>query len=145
MKPNKELGQNFLVDEDIVEELVGAGEVTKEDVVLEIGSGLGFVTKKLAEAAGEVVAVEIDSNLIHILQNNLGTINNVTLINDDALSVLKDLTKIYPKINKTVSSIPFQITSPLLHELVTLKDQLKLSALLIQKEVAERICAKTPD
>lgn len=150
MRPKKELGQNFLINQEVIDALVEAGEVSKEDIILEIGPGLGDVTQTLAKHAGFVVAAELDADLIPTLQQNLSDFDNIEIVQVDALKFLRNpeiftlQTDNRAKINKIVSSLPYQITSPLLHELVLHKEKIKMSALLIQKEVAERILAVAP-
>lgn len=150
MKPKKELGQNFLTSEEVADNLVWIGEVTKKDIVLEIGPGQGFVTEKLLEKAGSVIAVELDEELINPLKERFKTFvnknaSNLEIIHEDALQFLKTIRDTHPKITKIIASIPYQITSPLLHTLVKSKDQIQISVLLMQKEVAERITAIAPD
>lgn len=136
------LGQNFLTDPFYIGDLVDAAQVTKKDVVLEIGAGGGAVTDELAKIGKEVYAVEIDTALIPIL-NNKFQMTNVQIINEDALHILSDRNKVADlKISKFIGSIPYQITSPLIHLIV---NNFSLPAtLLMQKEVAERLTAKPP-
>ncbi len=164
MKFKRELGQNFLKDPDVIEMLVTAGGISEKDTVLEIGSGAGAVTSLLAKKAGFVLTLEFDSTLIPTLNSNLKDFKNVTVLNTDALkfletgsseirtlgtAALKTVTlemgtKEIPAVNKVVASIPYQITSPLLHKLLPLKDQIKTIVLLVQKEVAQRIASVPP-
>ena len=139
-------GQNFLTDPFFVDDLVTAGGVTNKDVVLEIGAGEGEVTRELIKTAKKVYAIEIDPRLIPILTTNLKPqIENgkLQIINEDALRVLSDSKKILSlEVTKFVGSIPYQITSPFIHFVV---NNFRLpAALLIQKEVAERLTAKPP-
>ncbi len=170
MKPKRDLGQNFLIDKEVAKRLVDIANVTNKDVVLEIGAGKGFLSEEIAKRAGELIAIEIDESLIPKLKENLFAFKNIKIITGDALMLLnhdegaqKDnsersrgshallgmtsqIEKLYLtyQTNKIVSSIPYQITSPLLHRLVNYKDQLEVISLLIQKEVAKRITAKAP-
>ena len=114
----KKFGQNFLIDANILENIIDAAEVTKDDCVLEIGPGIGTMTQYLCEHAREVVAVEIDKKLIPILENDtLATYDNVTIINEDILKV--DINKIVQEKNngqpiKVVANLPYYITTPIL-------------------------------
>lgn len=136
-------GQNFLICEDIVWELVDSAKLEANDVVLEIGPGKGVVTEKLLEKASKVYAVEIDQNLIPQLEKRFA--KNLEIINNDALLYLKSFKFLENNVNKVVSSLPYQITSPLLHLLVSLKNKITFTSLLIQKEVAQKILEEAPD
>ena len=133
--PNKRLGQNFLFDEPSLQTI--ASEVTNEDTVIEIGPGLGTLTAILAEKAKKVIAVEIDSKMVQILQERFKLYNNVEIIQDDILHV--DIDKIAPKA-KIVANLPYYITTSIITKL--LNTNIKDITVLIQKEVAERICAE---
>lgn len=133
--PNKRLGQNFLFDETSLQ--IIASEVTNEDTVIEIGPGLGTLTAILAEKAKKVIAVEIDSKMVQILQERFKLYNNVEIIQDDILHV--DIDKIAPKA-KIVANLPYYITTSIITKL--LNTNIKDITVLIQKEVAERICAE---
>lgn len=133
--PNKRLGQNFLFDETILQ--IIASEVKNEDIVIEIGPGLGTLTAILAEKAKKVIAVEIDSKMVQILQERFKLYNNVEIIQDDILHV--DIDKIAPKA-KIVANLPYYITTSIITKL--LNTNIKDITVLIQKEVAERICAE---
>ena len=133
--PNKRLGQNFLFDEQSLQTI--ASEVTSEDTVIEIGPGLGTLTAILAEKASKVIAVELDSNMVQILEDRFKLYNNVQIIQDDILNV--DIDKIAPKA-KIVANLPYYITTSIITKL--LNTNIKDITILIQKEVAERICAE---
>lgn len=138
----KKYGQNFLIDTGVLERIVEAAEITKEDCVLEIGPGIGTMTQYLAEGAGEVVAVEIDKNLMPILEETLAGYNNVTLINADILKV--DINKIVEEKNngrpiKVVANLPYYITTPIIMGLLEKHVPLKSITVMVQKEVAERM------
>jgi len=141
----KELGQNFLIDGKVVESLVNTANLTGDDIVLEIGAGEGVVTKELIKQAKYVYAVEFDADLIPHLNSTIKQFSNSTIINDDVLKVMADIETVRNdwKVTKFVGSIPYQITSPLIHQIVTYY-QLP-TTLLMQKEVAERITAKAPN
>lgn len=139
----KKFGQNFLIDTRVLERIIESAEITKEDCVLEIGPGIGTMTQYLAEAAREVVAVEIDKNLIPILQNDtLAAYDNVTIINDDILKV--DIHKIVQEKNngqpiKVVANLPYYITTPIIMGLFESHVPLKSITIMVQKEVADRM------
>jgi len=140
-KLSKSLGQNFLTDKNIIDKIVDAAEADKDTLVIEIGPGIGVLTRELAEEAGKVVAIEIDRNLLPILSYTLGDLDNVEVINVDVLKV--DLNKIiaesgYKKV-KIVGNLPYYITTPIIMGL--LEKEVKADAIIImmQKEVADRI------
>ena len=138
----KKFGQNFLIDTSVLDRIVAAAEITKEDCVLEIGPGIGTMTQYLAESAGEVVAVEIDKNLIPILEETLCAYDNVTVINDDILKV--DVNKIVQEKNggrpvKVVANLPYYITTPIIMGLFENHVPLKSITIMVQKEVADRM------
>lgn len=138
----KKFGQNFLIDTSVLDRIIAAAEITKEDCVLEIGPGIGTMTQYLAEAAGEVVAVEIDKNLIPILEETLSAYDNVAVINDDILKV--DVNKIVEEKNggrpvKVVANLPYYITTPIIMGLFENHVPLKSITIMVQKEVADRM------
>lgn len=138
----KKYGQNFLVDTHVLEKIMDAAQITKEDCVVEIGPGIGTMTQYLAERAGEVVAVEIDKNLIPILEDTLSEYDNVTIINDDILKV--DLNRIVEEKNqgkpiKVVANLPYYITTPIIMGLFENHVPLKSITIMVQKEVADRM------
>ena len=146
-RAKKRLGQNFLVDEKVIDDILSC--VNNDDSVFEIGPGLGFVTERLVDLAHDVVAVEIDKDAIEILNKNLGDKQNFKLIENDILKV--NLDEIYPKDKKIkiVANIPYYITSPILvHLLGEIDDfdnknrnHIDEIILMVQLEVAKRICA----
>ena len=138
----KKFGQNFLIDTSVLDRIVSAAEITAEDCVLEIGPGIGTMTPRLAAKAREVVAVEIDRNLIPILEDTLSDCDNVTVINDDILKV--DINKIVQEKNggnpiKVVANLPYYITTPIIMELFESHVPLKSITVMVQKEVADRM------
>ena len=139
----KKFGQNFLIDTRVLERIIESAEITKDDCVLEIGPGIGTMTQYLAEAAREVIAVEIDKNLIPILQNDtLAEYDNVTIINDDILKV--DINKIVQEKNngkpiKVVANLPYYITTPIIMGLFESHVPLQSITIMVQKEVADRM------
>ena len=130
---NKNLGQNYLIDQNKRDQIINFGNITKDDVVLEIGSGIGTLTIELAKRAKEVIAIEQDSNICKILSRRLKEekIDNVELINEDALKIE------FPKFNKIVSNLPYQISSPITFKF--LDYDFDLAVLMYQKEFALRM------
>lgn len=140
----KKFGQNFLIDGHVLDKIIAAAGVTKEDVVLEIGPGFGTMTQYLAEAAREVIAVEIDKTLIPILQETLKDYDNVTLINEDILKV--DIGALAQEKNggkpiKVVANLPYYITTPIIMGLFENHVPLENVTVMVQKEVAQRMQA----
>ena len=138
----KKFGQNFLIDSNILEEIIESAHVTKEDFVLEIGPGIGTMTQYLCEAAREVVAVEIDKNLIPILGDTLSAYNNVEVINEDILKVdIKSLAeeKNGGKPIKVVANLPYYLTTPIIMGLFESHVPIDSITIMVQKEVADRM------
>jgi len=141
----KRFGQNFLIDTHVLEKIIKAAEITKEDLVLEIGPGIGTMTQYLCENAREVVAVEIDKNLIPILENDtLAEYDNVTVINEDILKL--DLNRLVQEKNggnriKVVANLPYYITTPIIMGLFESHVPLQNITVMVQKEVADRMQA----
>lgn len=138
----KKFGQNFLIDQGIVEKIVREAGVTKDDFVLEIGPGIGTMTQILCENAREVAAVEIDRKLIPILNDTLSEYDNVTIINDDILRV--DINKLAEEKNggrpiKVVANLPYYITTPIIMGLFESHVPLDSITIMVQKEVADRM------
>ena len=140
----KKFGQNFLIDAHVLKKIIDAAEIRKEDFVLEIGPGIGTMTQYLAEAAREVVAVEIDKELIPILNDTLSAYNNVTVINEDILKV--DIKKLAYEKNegrpiKVVANLPYYITTPIIMGLFESHVPIESITVMVQKEVAQRMQA----
>ena len=138
----KKFGQNFLIDTHVLEKIISAANITKEDMVLEIGPGIGTMTQYLAEAAGKVIAVEIDRNLIPILGETLGSYENVTVINEDVMKL--DIAELAERKNggrpiKVVANLPYYITTPIIMGLFEKHVPLESITVMVQKEVAERM------
>jgi len=138
----KKFGQNFLIDTHVLEKIISSAGVTKEDCVLEIGPGIGTMTQYLAENARQVVAVEIDKNLIPILGETLAGYDNVTVINEDILKV--DIKEIAEKYNdgrpiKVVANLPYYITTPIIMGLFESGVPIDNITVMVQKEVADRM------
>ena len=138
----KKYGQNFLIDSHVLEKIMDAAEIGKDDCVVEIGPGIGTMTQYLAERAGEVVAVEIDKNLIPILTETLADYKNVSIINEDILKV--DIAALARERNngrpiKVVANLPYYITTPIIMGLFESHVPLKSITIMVQKEVAQRM------
>lgn len=138
----KKFGQNFLIDTHVLDKIISAAHITKEDMVLEIGPGIGTMTQYLAETAGKVIAVEIDKNLIPILSDTLSEYQNVRIINEDVLKL--DLRKLADEENggkaiKVVANLPYYITTPIIMGLFENHVPVESITVMVQKEVADRM------
>ena len=150
LRARKGLGQHFLIDETVLRLITEAAELTPDDVVMEIGPGLGVLTRELAEQAGQVFAIELDAKLATILSETLNSFNNVVIIKKDVLktepaALLKD--HFPPEISgsfgyKVVANLPYYITSPVLRHFLEASAKPQTMVLMMQKEVAEEIAAK---
>ena len=138
----KRFGQNFLIDGHVIEKIIKAADITGDDVVLEIGPGIGTMTQYLAEAAGKVYAVEIDKNLLPILDDTLSEYENVTVINEDILKLdIEELIKEEKGTLKVVANLPYYITTPIIMGLFENHIPAKSITVMVQKEVASRMQA----
>lgn len=138
----KKFGQNFLIDTHVLDKIISAADITEDDCVLEIGPGIGTMTQYLAENARQVIAVEIDKNLIPILEETLGAYSNVTILNQDILKV--DIQKLVDRYNdgkpiKVVANLPYYITTPIIMGLFESHVPLDSITVMVQKEVADRM------
>ena len=138
----KKFGQNFLIDTHVLDKIIRESGVTKDDLVIEIGPGIGTMTQYLCENAREVVAIEIDKNLIPILQDTLSAYDNVTVINEDVLKV--DIKKLAEEKNggrpvKVVANLPYYITTPIIMGLFESHVPIDSITIMVQKEVADRM------
>ena len=138
----KKYGQNFLIDPRVLDKIIAAAEITKDDMVLEIGPGIGTMTQYLAEAARQVIAVEIDANLIPILKETLQDYSNVVLLQNDILKV--DITELARQYNqgrpiKVVANLPYYITTPIIMGLFEKEVPVNNITVMVQKEVADRM------
>ena len=131
--PKKRLGQHFTVNSDMLQRLVSHASITKDDIVLEVGAGLGFLTQLLSSKCKKVISVEVDPKIVRILRKQLHSLQNVDLIEGDILTVS------LPPFNKVVSAPPYSISSPLLFRL--LERKFDWAVLILQKEFAERLAA----
>jgi 16S rRNA (adenine1518-N6/adenine1519-N6)-dimethyltransferase len=141
---NKSLGQNFLINEEVIEKTIAKGNISKEDLVIEIGPGLGTLTKPLLELAGKVICIELDKKMLEILKDRFSMYENLEIINDDVLKV--DLKGIIKKENiknvKVVANLPYYITTPIIMKLLEDRLEIEEIVVMVQKEVADRLCAK---
>lgn len=147
IKADKKLGQNFLISDDAVNRIIEKSEVTKSDLVIEIGPGLGTLTKELLERAGKVICIELDTRMVKILNERFSLYDNFEIIHDDILKVdLKSIIK-REKENqnmreaKIVANLPYYITTPIIMKLLEEKLDLKTITVMVQKEVADRLTA----
>ena len=145
IKANKSLGQNFLINEKVVENIVESAKISNEDVIIEIGPGLGTLTQRLLEKAGKVIAIELDKKMIEILEERFSLYNNFEILNQDVLKV--DLKTIIKKEKeqyknvKVVANLPYYITTPIVMKLLEEELDIESITIMIQKEVAERLSA----
>ena len=147
IRANKKLGQNFLINDKVVEEIIKSSEIKENDLIIEIGPGLGTLTKELLERAGKVICIELDTNMITILKDRFKLYNNFEIMNQDVLKVdLKNLIK-QEKQNekihqvKVVANLPYYITTPIIMKLLEEKLDLETITVMVQKEVADRLTA----
>lgn len=138
----KRYGQNFLIDRRVLERIIEGSEITKEDTVLEIGPGIGTLTQALCGAAGRVIAVEIDKDMLPLLSENLADYDNYEIINEDILkvdlaSLLGDGAKV-----KVAANLPYYITTPIIMQLLENKLPIASITVMVQKEVADRMQAR---
>ena len=144
---NKNLGQNFLIDQDVIDAIINASEISTDDLIIEIGPGLGTLTKFLIEKAGNVIAVELDKKMVQILNDRFINNDNFEIINEDILKI--DLNKIIKakkeekglKSAKIVANLPYYITTPIVMNLLENELDLESITIMIQKEVADRIAS----
>jgi len=141
MRAKKSLGQNFLRDPNVIERIVGALDLTKDDVVIEIGPGQGALTETLLEKAGRVVAIEFDRDLISPLRVQFHSTDNFELVNADALSIDLSLFFTEGKKLKLVANLPYNISTPILQRLIDQRHLFETIVLMFQREVVERITA----
>ena len=147
IKANKSLGQNFLINQEVVENIVECSQITKQDLVIEIGPGLGTLTKELLEKAGKVICIELDEKMVKIIKDRFSLYKNFEVIQEDVLKV--DLKRLIEKEKeegtiehvKVVANLPYYITTPIIMKLLEEKLQLDSIIVMIQKEVAKRLVA----
>jgi 16S rRNA (adenine1518-N6/adenine1519-N6)-dimethyltransferase len=143
-KANKILGQNFLIDRNILNKIISASDIKKTDTVLEVGPGVGTLTQELAKYAKQVIAVEKDKNMIEILKETLVEYNNVNIIEGDILEKPNSEYIIHNTKYKVIANIPYYLTSPLIRKFLESENPPEFMVLMVQKEVAQRICSIPP-
>ena len=148
LRARKGLGQHFLIDEEVLGLILSTAQLTRQDVVLEVGPGLGVLTRELAKQAGWVLAVELDDRLAAILKQSLSSFKNISIINEDVLKIdpatLLSEAKVekFSESYKVVANLPYYITSPVLRHFLEARLKPQLMVVMVQKEVAEEIVAK---
>ncbi|MEA1974587.1 MAG: 16S rRNA (adenine(1518)-N(6)/adenine(1519)-N(6))-dimethyltransferase RsmA [Bacillota bacterium] len=142
---SKSLGQNFIVNDSIIEEIISKSNITKNDCVLEIGPGIGVLTQALAENADKVLAVELDNKLIPVLEETLSDYENVDIIHNDILKVdiNEEIKNRFDKPVKVIANLPYYITTPIIMKLLEERIDVKEIIVMVQKEVAERMVSKS--
>lgn len=148
IKANKNLGQNFLIDDNVLQDIADGANLTQDDLVIEIGPGLGSLTKLLLEKAKKVICIELDSKMVRILKERFVAYSNLEIINEDVLKInLNELIKSEKELDsqiknvKVVANLPYYITTPIIMKLVENNLDIESITVMIQKEVAERLIA----
>jgi len=145
LQARKGLGQHFLIDREVLELITSAAELTPADVIVEVGPGLGVLTRELAKKTGLVIAIELDNKLAALLKQTLASFNNVIIINDDVLKIEPGALLNQQKVRfpyKVVANLPYYITSPVLRHFLEASAKPQMMIVMVQKEVAEAIVAK---
>ncbi len=148
IRANKNLGQNFLIDQDVINKIVECSNLKKDDLVIEIGPGLGTLTKELLNSAGKIICIELDPKMVSILKDRFHLYDNFQVINADILKTnISEIISNEKKLGniktaKIVSNLPYYITTPIIMKLLEDKLDLESITVMIQKEVADRLCAK---
>jgi len=140
-KASKGLGQNFLIDKNVLEKIINSADIKTDDIILEVGPGLGTLTQELASRAGQVIAVEKDKTMVEILKETLKNFKNVEVIQGDILTSPR-LARLGRENYKIIANIPYYLTSPLIRKFLEAENPPTEMILMLQKEVAKRICAK---
>jgi 16S rRNA (adenine1518-N6/adenine1519-N6)-dimethyltransferase len=140
-KPSKGLGQNFLIDKNVLDKITNSADIRPGDFILEVGPGIGTLTQELARRAKKVTAVEKDKIMIEILKETLKDFDNFEVIEGDILKTKNPFNKKY----KVIANIPYYLTSPLIRKFLEERNQPEEMVLMLQKEVAKRICSSPPD
>lgn len=139
----KNFGQNFLIDDRVLDKIIAAGDISPDDVVLEVGPGIGTLTQAIAKHAGHVMAVEIDKTLIPILEDTLSNFDNISIINGDILKTdINAISAEYGRPLKVIANLPYYITTPVIMNILERKSPVSQMVVMIQKEVALRMQAK---
>jgi len=143
--PKKKLGQNFLIDTDIVPRVLSAAALNSIDTIVEIGAGTGALTREIAPIVSRLIALEFDRDLIPLLKKNTDTYNNVEIVNENALDFRPSDYALDDLRYKIIGAIPYNITSPLLHHVMNVVSKPSTIVLIIQREVADKLTAMVPD
>jgi 16S rRNA (adenine1518-N6/adenine1519-N6)-dimethyltransferase len=142
IKPRKKLGQSFLLDQNIIKKIADATLVTKEDIVVEIGAGIGFLTEIIAQKSRKIIAVELDKNLVEVLKAKLAGFDNVEIHSSDILDYdFNSISTACDRKVKVVGNVPYNISSPLIFHLLSFRSVISDFTLMLQKEVVERLAA----
>ena len=140
IKPNKKLGQSFLIDINIINRIADAASVTQEDIVVEIGAGIGVLTESIARKVKKVIAVEIDRNLVEVLKDKLGGYDNVEVHSGDILKFdFNSISETYKSKIKVIGNVPYNISSPLIFRLLSFRPVISDFMLMLQKEIVQRL------
>ena len=143
IKPSKHLGQNFLISKSTIKELINAADINSEDVILEVGPGIGTITVELAKLAKQVIAVEKDKALLPVLKETTQDFSNIEVLHEDILKVSSF--KFQASSFKLVGNIPYYLTAPLIRKFLEYPNPPSAIVFMVQKEMAQRICAKPPN
>jgi len=147
LRARKELGQHFLIDEEVLSLIISTAQLTQDDIVVEVGPGPGVLTGELCKRAGRVIAIELDDRLAAVLERSLATFNNLSVLNEDVLKIepadlLREAGIESAKVYKVVANLPYYITSPVLRHFLEASAKPQLMVVMVQKEVAEEITAR---
>ena len=144
-QPLKRFGQNFLVDKSVLKKIVESADLRSKDIVLEIGPGIGTLTREIAKRVKKVISIEKDQKMIEILKETLTGFKNVKIIQGDVLKINPKYYILNTKSYKIVANLPYYIVSPVIRKFLETENRPKLMILMVQKEVAKRICSKPPE
>jgi len=145
IKPNKKLGQSFLIDINVINRIVHAANISQEDIVVEIGAGIGVLTENIAKKAKRVIAVEIDRNLVEVLKDKLGVYDNVEVHCGDILKFdFNSISETHSSKIKIIGNVPYNISSPLIFRLLSFRPVISDFMLMLQKEIVQRLVS-VPD
>jgi len=139
----KSLGQNFLIDDVALDYIIEAGDLNSDDHIVEVGPGTGFLTERLTEKVKKVTAIELDKDMVHVLSDRFKGVDNLELINENALDFEVENAGLKNKKYKVIANIPYYITSPLIKHFLRSNSKPSIMVILMQKEVAEKICGIT--
>ena len=145
IKPRKKYSQSFLLDQNVIKKIVAAAGISPDDIVVEIGAGIGVLTEQLAQKCRNIVAVELDDNLVEVLKDKLAGYNNVEIHSGDVLKLdINSISNTYKQKVKVIGNVPYNISSPLIFHLLAFRRAINDFVLMLQKEVVERLVA-APD